>query len=272
MLSELFTDSYAMRAGEIERRVYEGEVPVLIRLGDDAIMLRGRQRSSVRILSDRYHALKAVCHAPIALYLELRDRFDRPLVDEELSGLAALREALREFSAEERPMREVLDETVAFAERVHGTRRADEDELAAFERRIRAPMRTCIELAAEDELTTLHRRVTDFTDSFSSAEWEAFRVVICASHQPRYRQSSKQYFKRLLQEHGGIEGQVLYGENCRTEQEAMQLLTTHLLDRDLAEFFLDSPLDLQQDVLGNAAQRVIDEIFATAGTDGGRPP
>jgi hypothetical protein len=262
MLSERFTDSYSMRAGEIKRRIYQGEVPVLIRLGDDAIMLRGRQRSSVRILSERYHALKAVCHAPIALYLELRDGFDRPLADEALSRLGAVREALRAFSAEEQPMREVLDATAAFAERVRGTRRADEDELAAFEQRIRAPMRSCIELAAEDELTTLHERVMGFTGSFSNADWEAFRVVICASHQPRYRQSSKQYFKRLLQEHGGIEGQVLYGENCRTEQEAMELLTTHLLDRDLAAFFLDSPLDLQQDVLGDAAQRVVSRLFA----------
>ena len=262
MLNDWFTHSYGRCMKALERRIYEGALPVLIRLGDDAIMLRGQQRSTARILSDRYHALKSVCHVPIALYLDLRERCEAPLASDDIARLGALRAELSAFAGEDEPMRDVLNAAVRFIDKVRAARRIDQEGLTAFERQTRAPVRACIELAAHEELETLHGQVREFTRTFSDAEWQGFRVVICASHQPRYRQSAKQYFKRLLLDNHGVEEQVLYGENCRTEQEALQLLATHLLDRDLAAFFLDSPLDLQQDVLGDAAQRVVSRLFA----------
>lgn len=261
MLNDWFTGDYAERLQTVRRRMRDDGLPLLIRLGDDAISLRGAERRQVRVLSERYHALKSLCHAPIAIYLRLSPASGGTLARPDVQALCDLANELRACDAPETPMRALRDASIAFLELVCTRGHADRERLAAFERQTREPLRACIDLAARDELETLHRHVQAFTAAFTKQDWQAFRVVICASHQPRYRQSAKQYFKRLLHEHEGIEGQVLYGENCRTEADALHLVATHLLDRELADFFLDSPLDLQQDVLGDAAERVVARIF-----------
>lgn len=55
---------------------------------------------------------------------------------------------------------------------------------------------------------------------------------------------------------------MLYAESGESIDDAVTLLATHLLDRELAGFFLDSPMALQRNVLGEAASRVLDELFA----------
>ena len=261
MLNDWFTGDYAERLQIVQQRIRDDALPLLIRLGDDAIGLRGAERRQVRVLSERYHALKSLCHAPIAIYLRLSAARGGALAGPDVRALADLAAELRAFDTPEAPMRALRTASIDFLDTVCALGHTDHDRLAAFERQTRDPLRACIDLAARDELETLHRHVQTFTATFTKQDWRAFRVVICASHQPRYRQSAKQYFKRLLHEHEGIEGQVLYGENCRSEADALQLVATHLLDRELAEFFLDSPLDLQQDVLGDAAERVVEDIF-----------
>ena len=261
MLNDWFTRDYDERLATVQRRIRAGALPVLIRLSDDAILLRKRERRVVRVLSERYHTLKSICHAPLSIYLLLHPRCGRALTAADLEPAGGLLEELQCFAADEPPIRAVRDASIALLAGVCADQHVDEDRLTSYERDTRAEVRACIELAAHDELETLHHHVGAFTATFTKPEWEAFRVVICASHQPRYRQSTKQYFKRLLSEKEGVEGQVLYGENCRTEADALRLLAAHLLDRELAEFFLDSPLDLQQDILGDAAERALTSIF-----------
>ncbi len=262
MLNDWFTHGYAARARAIETNIYDGSRPIIIRLGDDAIFLRGRTRETVAVLSPRYHGLKAVCHLPIALYLELASTRGEPLVEDERQRLAQLAGSLLEVTLADREVRRILDVSQALIDEVLNTGHATPQVLRRLEEETRAPIRACILAAAREELTRLHEEVCRFTERFREGEWRDLLVVVCAAHQPRYRQSGKQYFKRLLNEHHGVEGQVLYGENCRSEGEALRLVTTHLLDRELASFFLDSPLDLQQDVLADAASQVVDELFS----------
>lgn len=268
MLNDWFIYNYGKCLQAVERSIYDGSLPVMIRLGDDLIMLHGQERKTTRVLSERYHALKAVCHLPVALYLDLRERCGTTLASQDLVRLSAVQRDLRAFAADEDAMRAVLAAANRLIAELREGQRVTEPRLTAFEQETRDAVQACIRLAASDELYRLHAPVNEVTESFSPAEWKSLRVIICASHQPRYRQSTKQYFKRLLREKQSIEEQVLYAESCRTEPEALQLLATHLLGRELASFFLGSPLDLQQDVLGDVAQQVVAEIFSKHG----KPP
>lgn len=262
MLNDWFTYNYAKGLRAVENAIFDGSLPVLIRLGDDLITLHGQQRQTQAILSDRYHALKSVCHLPLALYMDLKEFCNKKLPPQNLQRLRALERELATFEADETAMQSVLDTTRALIDELNSGRPLTEQRLIDYERNTRDAVSRCIYLAAQDELFRLHACVSRFTEVFTASQWQSLRVIICASHQSRYRESTRQYFKTLLQEHQGIEEQVLYAENCASEQDAMQLLATHLLDRELAEFFLGSPLDLQQDVLGDAAQRVISKIFS----------
>lgn len=262
MLNDWFTYNYSKCLKALERTIYDGSLPVLIRLGDDLIMLWGQQRNTVRILSARYHALKSVCHLPVALYMDLNNRCGDSLSAQDLERVSAVQRDLCEFETDEQAMSDILMATNRLIDELSDGRRLHKERLVSFEQETRSAVQACIHLAASDELYSLHAQVTDFTRDFTAKEWQALRVIICASHQPRYRQSTKQYFKCLLLENKGVEEQVLYAESFRSEPEALQLLAAQMLDRELAAFFLGSPLDLQQDVLGDAAQQVVSEIFS----------
>ncbi len=72
------------------------------------------------------------------------------------------------------------------------------------------------------------------------------------SQMPRKDNLAVQYFARLLGETG--EGRrIIYAEAIFDEHRALNLLGTHLLDREIAASFFDDPLRMNRDLLGDAA-------------------
>ena len=69
-----------------------------------------------------------------------------------------------------------------------------------------------------------------------------------------------QYFKRRFQEKPGTDQRVTYGENISDEAEAILLVATRRLDKQIAQAFFGDENRLQRDVLGDAAARCLDEL------------
>ncbi|MCA9626928.1 MAG: hypothetical protein KC766_04660 [Myxococcales bacterium] len=275
-LNRHFTQRYAQSRASAFARALEADRPTIIRVESDLVFLRRGCRKRAEILGERYHAFKSVAHVPATLALALVQT--PPPTTPQLQDLA---EDVRGLLGSDRAlaeMRSVLEPCSKLLEAWLGARRGsaraapDEDRVKAFKLAAQPAIGPCMRAAAQSELDDLHRTVSAWTRDFQHSDWRALKVVICASHQARYRESTKLYFLRLLAERlpaketeeakaAESEHQVIYAENCATEEEALNLLATHHVDRDLAGFLLGDSASLQRDVVGDTFARLLDELF-----------
>jgi hypothetical protein len=116
------------------------------------------------------------------------------------------------------------------------------------------------DLATREQVVGLHEAVEAMLSTLSSAEQAELQVVVVGDHQARTRSLGMQYFKRRFNEQPGIDRCVTYGENITDEAEAISLVATRRLDKRIAQAFFGDETRLQRDVLGDAAQRCIDQI------------
>ena len=127
------------------------------------------------------------------------------------------------------------------------------------------PMGAVIGIGTRVYLEALHEAVSGWSADWEPSTWSRLLVVICAGHAPRYKESTRTYFQRLLGETQGLgakgEEQVVYAEGALTEAEAIRLGAEHLLNRELGRFFMKSSVALQEDVLGDAAKDVLDDLL-----------
>ncbi len=96
--------------------------------------------------------------------------------------------------------------------------------------------------------------------TLSPADQGALEVVVVGDHQARTRSLGMQYFKRRFDEQPGADRRVTYGENIADEEEAISLVATRRLDKEIAQAFFADDTRLQRDVLGDAAQRCLDQM------------
>jgi len=266
-LNEWFKLRHFMRIQVIRNQICRGVDPLLLRVGNDAIFIHRERRCVATILDDAYHRYKALCHVPVALYMWLSELTAKQLTSQDAAMLGQLRSEMQEHRLRglDEASRDIADAVCVLVDRVVEVLAVEFDRLTRFEGAVAQPTQHLIVAATEHELDNLDRCVRTWTADFDDETWGRLRVVICANHQARYRQSSKLYFQRLLGERDGLgakgEHHVLYAENAATEDEAIDLLATHLLDRELGIFFMKSPLALQQDVLGEAARAVLERRF-----------
>jgi len=94
-------------------------------------------------------------------------------------------------------------------------------------------------------------------EQIGESRWNQLYVVIMGGHQPRYRDASKQYFQRLLNEKAGpaaeFENRVLYGEGVRDFDAALDMLARHMIDQDASAMFFGDRNRLQEDLLADVA-------------------
>jgi hypothetical protein len=94
----------------------------------------------------------------------------------------------------------------------------------------------------------------------SEDERRSLEVVVAGDHQARARSLAMQYFQRRFGEERRRETRIAYGERVATVAEALELVGTRRIDRAVAAAFYGDPTRLQQDVLGDAAARILDEM------------
>ena len=60
-----------------------------------------------------------------------------------------------------------------------------------------------------------------------------------------------------------VEQRVLYGESLESVAAALELVATRLVNSDIGDAFLKSPLAMNQDVLGEAGEIAVNNAFST---------
>lgn len=116
------------------------------------------------------------------------------------------------------------------------------------------------ELATREQVAGLHAAAEAALQCLTPGEEAQLQVVVVGDHQARVRNLGMQYFTRRLHEQPGADTRVTYGENIVDEDEAISLVATRRLDRRIARAFFGDENRLQRDVLGDAAQRCLDQM------------
>ncbi len=266
-INEWFTLHYAVRREAARVRILRGEDPVFIVTGEEVIFMHRGRRRVQRLRSADYHRQKAACHMPLAAHLFLSDKIGRKLSNDERDTVLAFASELEDWTSDDAlaAERELVSATAEALRDVAEAGRAEPDRLAELRDFAAARFSQIMEAATRDELYALHEAVERWTSSLDASSWRNCRAVVCASHQARYKASTKLYFQRLFSESHGQgargEGNVLCTESAGDESDAVELLATHLLDEELASFFLGDPRGLQQNILGDAAEEIVVELL-----------
>lgn len=251
------------RAYDAARAVAEDAAPVLLVLGETlALHHRGARHEAV-IQPRTFHALKSICHAPLAVYAALYPTGERPLEpgttgalhrarDHVRAALAALTTDVADPEAHA-DARSLLDATLSFIERTLAAGRTSRPDLAAFAGACGPALLRLTDRATAIELAALHAAVEQLFAAMTAAERRALQVVVAGSHQARERSLAVQYFCKRLHEPDGAEERVTYAENAGDEQAALALVGTRRLDRAIAGAFFGDPKRLQRDVFGDSA-------------------
>lgn len=251
--------------------------PIVVASGDELILIHKDTRLPITYIPATYHDLKAVAHLPLAAYLvtglepgntelpasrqfELKKLLDR---------LPDLREDLgrRDFSPDAlvRQIR-IIDATEAFLKECH--QRAYEkkpinpQERAQFAESLRQPIEENVLDAARLQIEALDKQMTKWRKELSESEWNKLRVVVIGSAMPRRDNLAVQYFAWLLGESGEGE-RIIYAEGLFDEDRALNLLGTHLVDRDIGRQFFREPSRMQRDLLGDAARKILEDMTRT---------
>jgi len=265
-LNDWFTGRYAIARQAPPARLTEAPDPLFIRTGPELVCWhRGRRRSAV-LMTGRYDRAKAISHTPAAIHLALRGRVGVSLTEHELAMLRELDDSVR---ADRQPANGPEETMLAvchdFLERTLAAGTVGAEAMSAFADATLEPMGELIRIGTRAYLEALHDTVRRWTAGWDEGTWGRLLVVICAGHAPRYKESTRTYFTRLLGESHGLgakgEERVVYAEAAESEEEAILLGAEHLLNRELGRVFMKSSVALQEDVLGDATTAILDEML-----------
>ncbi|WP_437615159.1 hypothetical protein WMF20_17700 [Sorangium sp. So ce834] len=274
-LNQAFLDAYAAR----REAVLAGIEPIIAQIDDSLILRRGGRRFEGPARTRRYHELKVVAHAPLAVHALLSGR--RGALDGAAPGrLAELRQRIaaaaadldgRGFTPEQLArQRRILGASLALLDEASAAGGVVPEALSAFTRAQTPDVLLNAEDAARDQIETMHATVEAWKRDMTPDERERLRAVVAVSHMARPGNVAAQYFSITLGEtwQGRFDQEdlrpgkrVLTAEATFDEAEAFALLATHALDAGVATRFFGEETRLSRDILADAAERILAGMF-----------
>lgn len=259
--------------------------PIFIVKGDHLSLIYKNQKQEVQYLPSLYHRLKEIDHIPLALeivleHLELSEdlhAFEKwiQIIQEEIPRI---------FPAELIENQDIiLGRTFAFIQEIKSKNQVNPDELLNFCRTISPYLLKNAEEAAFIQLDALHKQIQKWKKDIASDDWNKMAAIVIGPQMPRVGEITLQYFARLTGKSlsntqilpswlslGEADSETLkpskknrrliYAENLWQEEEALNLLATHLLDERIGFMFFNDNQRMHCDLLAEAASRRLEEI------------
>lgn len=251
--NERFHEAYSKSLAEQPHRA------IIVLLNNELILRRGELRRVFPLESAEFTVAKVAAHLTIATFLLARDaerlRANLSHVERVLADCASGGDVQREAAPLLERCRSAARSWLAGLDPSRVEREREEFALNA-----REPLLRLTDLATDAELRTLHGATHAAFDLLSKHDRDELEVIVAGNHQARSRSLGMQYFSRRLGEREGEEERVVYGENIQTEEEALELVATRGLDRELARAFFGDERRMQRDLLADAASRGLDRM------------
>ena len=256
--------------GNIRRRlasVLAQPGPMILEEGDNLILVRDGERTTVSIKPPGYHDLKAVAHIPLALYVMLSFPLADKLSTERLQQLQHYRE-LMDSAYETLPQRHftpvqlqrqkmIFDDCFELLQMALGAGHTSKPALTDFARKVSPLLIANVDDATALEMRELYATAADWKKKVTPAEWQSLHVIVVGAHMPREQECSVQFFQRLL--HETREGErIIYAESLWNEKDALKLLATHEVDEAAGAAFFGDPMRMHRDLLADAGRAYLD--------------
>jgi hypothetical protein len=266
-LNEAFHHNYSLAIQKSYERLGLRHTPVIIVSGDHVTLFHDGKQEMVSIIPTLYQQVKSISHVSFGIFVTLANNGFGPLEEKAHADLtrqlALIQQGLEildqlaipsEFIALQR---DTLNSAADIVRDVLKSGVVEEEGLKAFGQ-ISAPLYLDnAALAARLELDALHHVIGRWRGQLGPEEWEHVYVVICAAHQARYRETTRQYFQRLFHEimsaDANYENRVIYAEHIHDNDAALHLLARHLVDQKASIALFGDRTRLQEDLMSDGA-------------------
>lgn len=273
----------------VQKKSALGTLPVIIiAKGDSLILYEKGKRTEVKYLPSLYHRYKEVSHVPVLLYLLIKG--DNDLSEPKLNRLNEIKKSITSilntfqndvFSDEEiSDSKNILNSCLTFIDTLLREKKSGCESQLAFFRRLGPLLLKNASQASFLQLDSLNTQVQEWKKLFPKEEWNQIAIVVMGPQMPRVGEVTMQYFARLTGKQlekpnvGGdwlrqgqyvtddpskINRRLVYAEGLQTEEEALNLLATHIIDEDIGFVFFEDEMRMQCDLLSEGASRRLKE-------------
>ena len=232
--------------------------------------------SEFSMKTDTYMLMASISHPPLAVYSSLSAAGFGPLPETTRTELATYSRTLDAATADiqsqtldeatKRRLVTILNQTKAFVDTGVTRGSVTREEFVDYVKPLRALLRENLQVGAMEQLVQFKARMESWRAEFPAERWDQLRVVVLGGHQARDQYALKQFFQWLLRE-PGYEQRVVYaesqvlpsGENkAPAVKRGFELLTKVDFELEAAEAVFGEAALLQHDVMGPAAEQIID--------------
>ncbi len=271
-VNSLFRKDYANAKEEIRQKLG----PIIICTGDSISLLRGKDKTLLTFIKPRYTGLKELAHITLGTYVILVNHTDEVLDDATLLRLRSFRDAIEQAKGklaneglepdDTKEQEQIIGKTISFLDRVIKDKKVTRLDLRNFARSTATNDLDNAYGAVSSQLATIDAQVAAWRKDMSVDDWNKLHVIMITGHMPRQQQSSFQYFSKLLGQKREGE-RIIVMESSENDEQAVDLLLTHILDRKVAIDFFKDPWRMHRDLLSDAAKKYLQKHKINSGVE-----
>jgi len=259
-------DKFRQIYAETRMRTIKKSQPIIVAVGDFVILHDGSKRESTQVISEKYTLLKSIDHIALATFVVLELDTDQMLSEQKLQQVRELKSASQKAMSsldKTNLSGEVLDRqkrliemSVNMLDSALNEKRIASEALTAFCRDSRKMVMQNVDEAIADQLNAINLQVKQWRKDLGPEKWSQLSVVVVSGHMPREMNSSMQYFSKVLK--AKREGnRIYYCEGLSEEADGLNLVGTHILDKEIAIAFFNDEWRMHRDLLSDGAAKYL---------------
>lgn len=240
---------------------------IVICMDNSLTLVRGDKRESIPFIKPHYTGLKEVAHITLGTFVLLVNHTDEQLSDSTIAKLKEYKSAIEKASplvpseealepADQPRQKALIQQTLDFLSKTIAEKRVTAQGLRDFVHSTSVPDLENAYDAVASQMVSMDEAMTKFRSEMTADQWKNMYVFIATMHMPRQQLIAYQYFAKLLNQKQ--EGdRIIVGESPgnMTEEQGIDLVLTHILDRQIAIQFFNDPWRMHRDLLSDAGKK-----------------
>ncbi len=243
--------------------------PIILATGDRLLLLHQDRRQEGSQVHTNYHDLKTLAHLPLTVFCLTKSLVEDP-ADESMQrrmqsfaeSMSALDDALSVAFTEPKQVeaqRRLLEKCRALLTRAMASGRVTSEVLDEFAEAVRPAIIANARQAVRLRIDNYQQQMLIWRGEMAETDWERLSIIVPGASLSRANSLAVSYFGKVL-EQSGEGGRLIYAESRSDEEQAIELLGTHLLDAQIGEVFFDDVSRMKRDLLGPHANVYLDSL------------
>ncbi len=259
-------DKFRQIYGETRTRTIKKSQPIIVAVNDFLILNDAPRKETTQVISDKYTLLKSVDHIVLAAFVVLELDTDQMLSEVKRQQVRELETLSKEALASldncglkgemlER-QKQLINMALTMMSTTIKEKRISSEALTSFCRNSEKMVMQNVDDGIADQLMAINTQVKQWHKELGPEKWNQLNVVVVSGHMPRERNSTMQYFSKLLKQKR--EGsRIFYCEGLSEEADGLNLVGTHILDRKIAVAFFKDEWRMHRDLLSDGAAKYL---------------